>query len=270
MLIDWVTVIAQLLNFVILVWLLKRYLYLPILRAIDEREARIAAEIEAAEKMKAEARAEIDEFRQKNREFERRRAALLDQAAGEAEAERLRLLDESRREAEALRSRLLESLKNEAQQLHQEIRRRTRQEVFAITRQTLADLAGTDLEERIVDLFVQRLRSLNQEAKGRLASALSAPFGPGVVRTAFALPQEHRDAIKEAIQEITDEKTAVRFETAPDLISGIELVSNGQKMAWSIEDYLATLEQGIHETLNLYDKPGSGPEAEAATIERSR
>ncbi|MGA2191158.1 MAG: F0F1 ATP synthase subunit B, partial [Steroidobacteraceae bacterium] len=56
MLIDWFTVGAQALNFIILVWLLKRYLYKPILNAIDAREKRIAAESAAAGAREAQAR----------------------------------------------------------------------------------------------------------------------------------------------------------------------------------------------------------------------
>jgi F-type H+-transporting ATPase subunit b len=62
MLIDWFTVGAQALNFIILVWLLKRFLYKPILDAIDAREKRIAAELADADKKKAEAQKERDEF----------------------------------------------------------------------------------------------------------------------------------------------------------------------------------------------------------------
>ena len=47
----------------------------------------------------------------------------------------------------------------------------------------------------------------------------------------------------------------VRFETAPDLVSGIELTTNGQKVAWSIADYLASLEKGVGELLKEKDKP---------------
>ena len=77
MLIDWFTVGAQALNFLILVWLLKRFLYEPILRAIDAREKRIATELADADAKKAEAQKERDEFQQKNGEFDRQRAALL-------------------------------------------------------------------------------------------------------------------------------------------------------------------------------------------------
>ena len=93
MLIDWFTVAAQALNFLILVWLLKRFLYKPILNAIDAREKRIATELADADAKKAEARQERDEFNRKNKEFDKQRTALLTKAEDEATAERQRLLD---------------------------------------------------------------------------------------------------------------------------------------------------------------------------------
>jgi len=70
MLIDWFTIGAQALNFVILVWLLKRFLFKPILHAIDEREKRIATELANADKEKADAQKESDQFRHRNEEFD--------------------------------------------------------------------------------------------------------------------------------------------------------------------------------------------------------
>src|SRR5271157_1720119 len=114
MLIDWFTVGAQALNFLILVWLMKRFLYQPILHAIVAREKRIATELADADAKKAEAQMERDEFQRKNEEFDQQRAALLSQAAGEAKAERQRLLDDARKEAGALSARRQETLRNDA------------------------------------------------------------------------------------------------------------------------------------------------------------
>ena len=110
MLIDWFTVGAQALNFIILVWLLKRFLYKPILNAVDAREKRIAAELADADAKKAEAQKERDEFRHKNEEFDQQRAALLSKATDEAKAERQRLLDDARKAADALSAKRQEAL----------------------------------------------------------------------------------------------------------------------------------------------------------------
>ena len=72
--IDWFTVVAQAINFLILVWLLKRFLYKPILHAIDEREKGIAAQLAQAEAKKAEAQKERDDFQHKNEAFDQERA----------------------------------------------------------------------------------------------------------------------------------------------------------------------------------------------------
>ena len=262
MLIDWFTVGAQALNFLILVWLLKRFLYKPILHAIDAREKRIATELADADAKQTEAQQELDELQRKNEELDQQRAALLSKATDEAQAERERLLDEARKAAAALSSKRQETLRNEEQNLHQAIGHRVQQEVFAIARKTLADLAGASLEECMVDVFVRRLRELSGEEKGLLASALEASPSPVIVRTTFDLPPAQRAATEGAIKETLGTETQIQFETAPDLIGGIELTTNGQKVAWSIADYLASLEKGVDELLKTKDKPQAKAEPE--------
>ena len=255
MLIDWFTVGAQVLNFLILVWLLKRFLYKPILHAIDEREKRIATELADADAKKAEAQKERDEFQHKNEEFDQQRAALLRKATDEARAERQRLLDEALKAAAALSSKRQETLRNEEHSLHQAISRRTQQEVFAIARKALTDLAGASLEERMVDVFVRRLREIDGQTKAGLTEAIKTASDPVLVRSAFDLSAKQRAAVQNALNETFSAEIHIRFETAADLISGIELTTNGQKIAWSIADYLASLKKGVHELMKEKDKP---------------
>lgn len=263
MLIDWFTVGAQALNFIILVWLLKRFLYKPILNAVDARETRIAAELADAEAKKVEAQKERDEFQHKNEEFDQQRTALLSKATGEANAERQRLLDEARKAADNLSAKRQEALRSDAINLNQAIRRRTQQEVFAIARKALTDLATTSLEERMCEVFTQRLRSMDGKAKEGLDGALKTASDPALIRSAFDLPAAQRDSIQKALNETFSADVQVRFETAPDLVSGIEFTASGQKIAWSIADYLSSLEKGVGELLNEKDKPEAKVEAKA-------
>jgi F-type H+-transporting ATPase subunit b len=263
MIIDWFTVGAQTLNFLVLMWLLKRFLYKPILHAIEEREKRIATELANADKQKAEAQKERNEFQQKNEEFDRQRAALLNKATDEVKAERQRLLDEAREAADALSAKRLEALRNEEHNLRQAISRRTQQEVFAIARKALTDLATTSLEERLVEAFTRRLRELDDQTKESLAKALKTGSNPAFVRSAYDLPVEQQEAIQNALNETFSAEIPVLFETAPDLICGIELTTNGQKVAWSIADYLSSLEEGVDELLKEKAEPKAQHEAEA-------
>jgi len=256
MLIDWFTVGAQALNFLILAWLMRRFLYQPILHAIDEREKRIAAELSDAEAKKAEAQKERDEFQNKNEAFDKQRAELLNNAIDEAKAERQRLLDEARQAADVLSAKRQETLRNDAHHLNQAISRRTQQEVFAIARKALADLATTSLEERLSEVFTRRLREMDVQVKEGLAEALQKVNESSLVRSAFDLPAEQREVIQNALNETFSAEVDIRFETVPELISGIEFITtNGQKLAWSISDYLLSLEKGVDELLKKKDKP---------------
>jgi F-type H+-transporting ATPase subunit b len=247
MLIDWFTVGAQVVNFLILVWLLKRFLYKPILDAIDAREKRIADELADAGAKQSQARKQRDEFQKKNEEFDQQRDELLNKAKDEATAERQRLLEETRRAADGLRVMQKDALKREQASLNEEIGRRTREEVFSIARKTLMDLAGTSLEERMSEAFTRRLRELDDEARGGLAKALSTSPDAALVRSAFDLPPEQQAAIQHALNETFSDEVRLRFETAPDLISGIELTASGQRVAWSIAGYLVSLKESIGE-----------------------
>ncbi len=255
MLIDWFTVGAQVVNFLILVGLMKRFLYKPILQAIDAREQRIAEELADAAAGKDEAQKARDEFQKKNEEFDRQRAGLWTKVTDEAQAERRRLLDEARQAADAVSAKRRESLAQEARNLNQSITRRTQDEVFAIARKALADLATANLEERMGEVFLRRLRELSGEAKSVLAEALGSAAEPALVRSAFDLPEGARAAIQSTLNETFAADVRIRFETAPDLVGGIELSCRGRKVAWSISDYLSSVEKGVEELLKAKDKP---------------
>lgn len=261
MLIDWFTVGAQVLNFLILVWLLKRFLYKPILNAIDARENLVARELSDADAKKADAQKERDEFQKKNEEFDQQRAALLTKATDEVKVERQRMLEEARKVADAFSAKRQEALQSDAQNLNQAISRLAQQEVFSITRKALSDLATVSLEERMGEVFDRRLREMDGNAKIILGEALKKNSEPALVRSTFDLPAEQRAAIQNALNETFSADIHLRFETSPDLVSGIDLTTNGQKIGWSILDYLAGLEKGVGELLKEKDKPEPKPEA---------
>ncbi|NLX99005.1 MAG: hypothetical protein GXY83_22905 [Rhodopirellula sp.] len=133
--------------------------------------------------------------------------------------------------------------------------------LHAIARKTLTDLAGTSLEERMSDVFAGRLRELDREAREDLANALKTRSEPVLVRSAFELPPEQRAAINDALGETFSADIQVRFETAPDVISGVELIASGRKVAWSIADYLASLEESVGELLKEQSSPAVKAEA---------
>jgi F-type H+-transporting ATPase subunit b len=260
--INWFTVIAQIINFFVLVWLLRRFLYKPVLKAIDERENKIASELKDAKAKETEAKKEQAEFLEKNEKFDQQKKKLMDDVIAETNEEREKLLEGARNEAAVLRSKLEKSLDAMQENLEHDIAQKTQEEVFAITRKTLKDLASMSLEEQSVNIFVNRLKELKNEEKKKLTDAFKSGSDFILVQTAFDLPSKQQTEIKSTVNEILGTKTQFQFKTVPKLISGIELTSNGYKLAWSISEYLSSIQKSISETMKaeLKEEPEKIPE----------
>lgn len=257
MLIDWFTVGAQAVNFLILAWLLKHFLYGPILRAIDARETKIAAELASAAAREAEAKRQSEDFKRKNEEFDTQRADLLARATSDASKERDRLIQKATADADALAAKRRQGLVAESAGMAQGIASLTETAVLAVARKSLTDLASASLEERVVGVFAQRIHDLDASGKANLANAVRTQAGPAVVRSAFEMPPAGRKAIQDALNVTLALDVQLRFETAPDLICGMDLTTNGQRISWSIGDYLGNLKDSIDGLLSPQLKPNA-------------
>lgn len=253
MLIDWFTVAAQVLNFLILVWLMKRFLYQPVLDAIAAREQKIAAALADAAATQAEAKQQQDAFRQKNETFDEQRAGLLQQARDAAKAEGERLQAEAREAADADSAARAKALLADALHLRDELTRHTQDQVFDISRRVLGDLASVSLEQQACEIFIERLRGVAGTEQATLGDALKAASkaDPALLRSAFELPAAQQAAIQTALDESFGQPIPLQFETTPELISGIELSAHGLKLAWSISDYLGALSVGLEDQLRV-------------------
>lgn len=247
--IDWFTFGAQVVNFLVLVWLLRRFLYKPVLNAIDERERTIAEKIQEAEKLREDATIQLVDYQRKNSEFDQHREALYDTVRREAEVQRQKYLEETRSEIEKLRFQLQEALRNEQKSLGEEIVQRARTEVFSVVRKTLRDLASVDLEEQMSLIFTERIKNMDIREKDLLVSAIRQDGGRVILRTTFGLSPQHQKGIEEILSAECSGDIQVSAENASTLVSGIELIAGGYKLAWSIDDYLASLAKSLSENI---------------------
>jgi F-type H+-transporting ATPase subunit b len=248
--INWFTVIAQVVNFLILVWLLRRFLYKPILDAIDERENKITSQLNEAEVKRAEAIKAKGEFIQKNELFDQQKDERMNSVLNEVKDTKHKLLEEARNEANTLRKKLEATYKDMQESAHGEIAKMTQQEVFAIVRKTLADLSSVSLEEQSTLVFISKLKDLNEEERKQFIEAFNTEDPYILVQSTFDLHEQMQSDIVTILNEILGVEANIQFKTSPDLISGIELSTSGYKVAWSISEYLNSLENTIFNTTN--------------------
>jgi len=247
--INWFTVIAQVINFLILVWLLKKFLYKPVLDAIDAREKKIVARLDDAKNKKQEAKKEQDDFTEKNKQFDAQKQALMDKANADTKVQKDKLMDSAQKEADALHAKQQKAFADMQENIKKNLVQKIQKQVFDISRKTLTDMASVDLEEQTTKLFISRLEQLKDEEAKEFKNSFAAGLKPVLIQSAFELPKKQQTEIKKAVDKLLGKETEFEFKTVPEIISGIELSENGYKLSWSISAYLDSLQNNILHTL---------------------
>jgi F-type H+-transporting ATPase subunit b len=233
--IDWLIVSAQIINFLILVWLLKHFLYQPVLNFMDERERRIAARLDEAAQREQEAQRQAALFRRKTQDIEETRDRMI--AEGRA--------SEARHDIDQQRARWHEDLRREQAELRKTLKRVLAESATRIGRQALADLAEAGLERQVIAAFVRRLQTLPDSERRQLAET-STPLR---LTAAFDVDRESRERLHQALADSLGIAIKVEIQRDPDLICGIILAAPGQKIEWNIAQYFSELEQRLDKLL---------------------
>ncbi len=255
MLFDWFTVLAQIVNFLILLWLLKRFLYKPVLDAIDAREKRIADLLNDTQQHEQQVEQQQKALTDKNAAFATERSELLEQAKAEAESVKQQMLDTASHEVAEQRQQWLAGLQKEQQNLEHDISQRTQHEVFHVARKALQDLSGIELEAQITQVFIKQLLQLSPTQREQFAVNAAADSGQSefIIRSAMPLSEASQNALQQAVKETFSVEPSLRFEVDDSLVSGIDMTAGGHKFSWNIDHYLSGLEGSI---ASLVDSKG--------------
>jgi len=240
--IDWLTVGAQIVNFLILVWLLKHFLYGPVIEAMSKREERIGARLAEAAQREEEAATRALEYRERSEALERARKQKLDEAQEAADQEKRGLLSAARNEIDEQRRKWREEVQREYQELRKALEGEIVRSSVGVARRALADLANAALEDRVVAAFLQRLEGLPKDER----EALLGSSGTVQVASSFELDSAARERLREGLA-IPAEMEYVRDER---LICGVAVTGGGHKLEWNFASYLDNLDDRIDRLLS--------------------
>lgn len=247
MLIDWFTVGAQIFNFLVLLVLLKVFLYDRVIKAMDRREKSIQERIDEGRERMAEARKLREEYEAKTRDLDRLREETLAQAKDEARDKREQILSEAKDEAAQLAERWKEGVRRERETFLAEMSRAAVTQVLDLTRKVLADLADEKLEDHVARRFLDQLDQMDAGGREDLARAMQGSDGPVLVKSALELDEELRRRITRELHETAE--VEVEFRIAPDLVLGLLVVAGGRTFGFNVEDYLEDLREAMDEAL---------------------
>jgi len=241
---DWFTILAQIVNFLALVARMKRFLYGPLIAPIDAREKSIGARIGDAALKEKEATARIEQLEKETAETEREKASVLAAAREDADRQRGEILSRARENVKALEAKWRDELEREKGAFLDDVRRRAAAEILAATRSALHDLACAEVQCCAMNAFLEKLKSLDP--------ALLRTFAKDgmTVVSREDLPAEMRVRVEKTLEDRLGSPVPIKFERAPAMAWGVELRGNGQRIGWTPDAYLDSLEDKLRAALD--------------------
>lgn len=234
--IDWITVGAQIANFLVLIWLLKRFLYRPIMDGIDAREAEIAARMNEAATIRERAETQETEYQAQIADLSASRAEMLEKARRAAEAERDALLAQARQSLQKEQSQREEMRAEEARQYSADLHLNGAKALLALTRKAVSDLADETLEQRIVLHAAAQLKGMADELREAADGSRDA-----IALTRDPLPEDVQTRLRDDLATVLPGFT-LRFDTDAALSPGLSLRLGGAQVGWTTDSYLSGLD----------------------------
>ena len=247
---DLVTFFAQIVNLFVLVWLLKRFLYRPILKVIEKRQQEIRDKVQAADDIRLASEKERKKWEKEKSAYETEHQEELNQISQELEEKRKEGLTEIKSSLQRQRLKMQNDLLAEVEALHTEIGDFIAKDFMQLTGQALKELSNCCPLDQAVSLFLKNFKKLDKKEIKKINTVLKNQKVI-YISSSNTLTKDQTQEIIKTIQKIftIPPKCKINFDVAPDLILGLEMRTGDISIDWSLKSYLDTLNANLDATI---------------------
>ncbi len=248
----WFTYSAQIINFLILVWLLRRFLYRPVLQAIEKREQGFTLREKEASKVEAEALELLEDYHQRLNALENSRETMMAQVQEEVTEWKSEQIEQAKEEVAQARQRWHSAYQRERERILRTMKESVGLEVQEMAKVLLRELTNCDLESLMIDVFLKNFAE-SPEGLSRFRKAMM-PDQRLRIRSAFPISEDSQKRMMNLLNEKPETSSSLienwELIIDTDLICGIELVYGDHRWSWSLAQSLDELEHRLESLLN--------------------
>lgn len=266
--IDWLTVAAQIVNFLVLVWLLQRFLYKPITGAMRRREERIEERLADAQAAREEVEDDAERLKQEKAKLDESKDAILNEARQDAERLREKLEAETREEMEGKRAAWRDHIADEQDAFVASLTRKAGQKVLEISERVLADYADCDVSERVVATFANRVKSLDPETRDKMRNAATEEGAEAMIHSGATIDGAAKGRITRAIRAVLSNDIDVTYHEDPEMVLGARLTIGDYSADWSAMRYLNRLKTEMEEIIDAGSRGRGDADETSETAEK--
>lgn len=237
--IDWTTFALEIVNFLVLLWILKRFLFQPVRETLARRQTAIESRLAEGRATAEEAQLLKRQFEQRLAEWEKEKAAARAAFETELTAERERQMQALSRSLAEERARLVARDEHQQETLRQALETRAIDQARRFCSTLLARLAGPALEARLVELFLEDLSHLPEDQLAGLRAAAADSERSASIVSACPLDDSQRRRLSEAITRCLGRPIPLDYNIDTSLVAGLRVSLGPWQLQASLADELA-------------------------------
>jgi F-type H+-transporting ATPase subunit b len=246
---NWSTFLLEIFNFLVLVWILKRFLYQPVLDVITRRRVKIEDQLAEARQLHTDSDALKQQYEHRLSDWEQERQTAMEKLQDELEETRQKQLANLKSEIarEEEKTQVIRSRQNKQAIL--EIEKQALQQGAQFASRLLAEASGPELESRLFDLLLTDLAALSADQVSELSNKWGEPPEHILVTSAYPLPDDRRHRLEDILSKVTGLASPVHYEQDTALIAGLHITINAWALQLNVRDEL----QGFIELSHVND-----------------
>ncbi len=245
---SWTTLILEIINFLVLIWILKHFLYKPVLDIIERRRAAIEKTLQDASTTQTQAESLRQQYENRLAVWEQDRQQEREKLTQEIELERQRrlsglntLLEEEREKARVI-------AKREEYAVQQQAEVKAMQLATGFAARLLTGLAIPALEQSLLDMLVEQIKGLPRDRLEKLKGGSNKGIAAEAVTvaSAFVLNPAQRNSIEQCLHDVVQVKGAITYQQTPELLAGLHITIGAWVLHANLRDELRAFSDLVH------------------------
>ncbi|BBP46904.1 ATP synthase subunit b [Thiosulfatimonas sediminis] len=220
---SWTTFILEIINFVLLMWILKHFLYRPVLNALQKRRETVDNTLQEALDKSAQAEELKTQYQQRLQAWEKEKNQLRQDLQQDLDSMRSEQQQRLREELQAQQEKFeinQQQTQEQTQQHYQSVAHRQGAEFAA---KLLRTLSGVETEERLFDALMEQLDALDSQQIKNLQKTCDSDSGQVDVCSAYPLSEKNRQALQTKLEQLCPQPLKIHYQQDPELISGVRI-----------------------------------------------
>jgi len=217
---NWSTLLLQILNFIVMAFVLWRFLFKPVVKILDERSSRVTLAIDDAEKKAHEADEMRAEYEEKLSEAQEEAIAIHQRTQDELARSKKQLLEETREEISTMREKAQRELEESRQQAIYQHRRELGRLVSSLSARMMREAGGAAFQQSTIEQFIDQLSALSPDEYQQAMDESTADVLHVQLISAHGLDDQQMGRIEQLLKTLSKQPVAIAHKVDESLVAG--------------------------------------------------